>query len=197
MKVEQRKQAEHSFTLLIQKIHLAWYKNCRGGPAATKRNQYPKALCLSNDFFSYHAFGIPTHFVNIWQKPDGFHIQKNCRRLMEWSADHTMQFDPFEVTRQEEGVQVRYRYDLHNGAMPGRYTYNREYQKKPLNELAFVLQSGDYGRAVCNGRFQHWEDCYYTMDILNVLLLSSPTVSLDCFITREPNKVYQQIALLR
>lgn len=185
--------------LLVQQIHLQWYKNCRGGNAAGQRNRYPKAMRLPSDFFSYHPFGLPTHFAYIIQRPDGFHIEKDCRRLMEWKADNTIKFQPFELIQQEGGIQVRYRYDWHLGAIPGRYTYDKTGQKRPLNELALDLTFGDYGRAICNGRFRDWDtgDWYYTLDILNVMLLSESTLSLDCFVDREPNQQYQQIALLR
>ena len=41
--------------------------------------------------------------------------------------------------------------------MPERYTYDKTGQKQPLNELALDLIPGDYGRAVCNGRFRDWD----------------------------------------
>ena len=81
-----RNQPKHLPTLLIQQIRLQWYKDCRGGNAAVQRSQYPKAMRLPKDFFSYYPFGLPTHFVSIVQRPDGFHIDKDCRRLMEWNA---------------------------------------------------------------------------------------------------------------
>lgn len=107
-----------------------------------------------------------------------------------------MSFDPFEITRQADKIQVRYRYDLHHRAMPRRYIW--EAQRKPLNQLAFELRTGDYGQAVCNGRFQDGDtgSWYYKIDILNVMLLPAPVDSLDCFVDSAPNKVYQQMALL-
>ena len=83
--------------------------------------------------------------------------------------------------------------------MPERYTYDKTGQKQSLNDLALDLTSGDYGRTICNG---HFRDCdtriwYYVLDILNVMILSEPTTSLDYFIDKEPNLVYKQIALLR
>ena len=90
---------------------------------------------------------------------------------MEWKPNGTMRLHPFELIQQESGIQVRYRYDWHIGAMPERYTYDKTGQKQPLNELALDLIPGDYGRAVCNGRFRDWdtgiknkqekEDIYY------------------------------------
>ena len=92
-----RNQPKHLPTLLIQQIRLQWYKDCRGGNAAVQRSQYPKAMRLPKDFFSYYPFGLPTHFVSIVQRPDGFHIDKDCRRLMEWKPNGTMRLHPFEL----------------------------------------------------------------------------------------------------
>ena len=95
----------------------------------------------------------------------------------------------------ESGIQVRYRYDWHIGAMPERYTYDKTGQKQPLNELALDLIPGDYGRAVCNGRFRDWDTgvWYYVLDILNVMPLAEPTDALTSFMDREPNNIYTQI----
>ena len=168
-------QTKHLPTLLVQQIRLQWYKDCRGGNAAAQRNQYPRAMRLPKDFFSYYPFGLPTHFASIIQRPDGFQIDRDCRRLMEWKPNGTMRLHPFELIQQEPGIHVRYRNDWHIGAMPERYTYDK--------------------RAVCNGRFRDWDTgiWYYVLDILNVMPLTEPTDSLTSFTDREPNKIYTQI----
>ncbi len=150
---------------------------------------------LPKDFFSYYPFGLPTHFASIIQRPDGFQIDRDCRRLMEWKPNGTMRLHPFELIQQESGIHVRYRNDWHIGAMPERYTYDKTGQKQPLNELALDLAPGEYGRAVCNGRFRDWDTgiWYYVLDILNVMPLTEPTDSLTSFTDREPNKIYTQI----
>ena len=153
---QNKHQLEHLPTLLVQQIRLQWYKDCRGGNAAAQRNQYPRAMRLPKDFFSYYPFGLPTHFASIIQRPDGFQIDRDCRRLMEWKPNGTIRLHPFELIQQEPGIHVRYRNDWHIGAIPERYTYDKTGQKQPLNELALDLIPGDYGRAVCNGRFR---DC--------------------------------------
>ena len=96
---------------------------------------------------------------------------------MEWKPNGTMRLHPFELIQQESGIQVHYRYDWHIGAMPERYTYDKTGQKQPLNELALDLIPGDYGRAVCNGRFRDWDTgiWYYALDILNVMPLTELT----------------------
>ena len=111
MRAEERKREKYLPTLLIQQIRLQWYKDCRGGNAAAQRNQYPRAMRLPKDFFSYYSFGLPTHFASIVQRPDGFRIDRDCRRLMEWKPNGTMRLHPFELIQQESGIQVRYRYD--------------------------------------------------------------------------------------
>ena len=150
---------------------------------------------LPKDFFSYYSFGLPTHFASIVQRPDGFRIDRDCRRLMEWKPNGTMRLHPFELIQQEPGIHVRYRNDWHIGAIPERYTYDKTGQKQPLNELALDLIPGDYGRAVCNGRFRDWDTgvWYYVLDILNVMPLAEPTDALTSFTDREPNKIYTQI----
>ena len=125
MRAEERKREKYLPTLLIQQIRLQWYKDCRGGNAAAQRNQYPRAMRLPKDFFSYYSFGLPTHFVSILQRPDGFQIDKDCRRLMEWKPNGTMRLHPFELIQQEPGIHVRYRNDWHIGAIPERYTYDK------------------------------------------------------------------------
>ena len=114
---------------------------------------------------------------------------------MEWKPNGTMRLHPFELIQQESGIQVHYRYDWHIGAMPERYTYDKTGQKQPLNELALDLILGDYGRAVCNGRFRDWDTgiWYYALDILNVMPLTELTDSLTSFTDREPSKIYTKI----
>ena len=196
MRAEERKREKYLPTLLVQQIRLHWYKDCRGGNGAVRRNQYPRAMRLPKDFFSsYYPLRPSAHFVFILQEPDGFHIKKEYHRLMPWKADGTMRLQPFELIQQESGIQVRYRNDWHIGAMSERYTYDKTGQKQPLNELALDLIPGDYGRAVCNGRFRDWDTgiWYYVLDILNVMPLAEPTDSLTSFMDREPNKIYTQI----
>ena len=105
---QNKHQLEHLPTLLVQQIRLQWYKDCRGGTAAAQRNQYPRAMRLPKDFFSYYPFGLPTHFASIIQRPDGFQIDRDCRRLMEWKPNGTMRLHPFELIQQEPGIHVRY-----------------------------------------------------------------------------------------
>ena len=110
---QNKHQLEHLPILLVQQLRLQWYKDCRGGNAAAQRNQYPRAMRLPKDFFSYYSFGLPTHFVSILQRPNGFQIDKDCRRLIEWKPNGSMRIHPFELIQKESGLHVRYRNDWH------------------------------------------------------------------------------------
>ena len=104
---QNKHQLEHLPILLVQQLRLQWYKDCRGGNAAAQRNQYPRAMRLPKDFFSYYSFGLPTHFVSILQRPNGFQIDKDCRRLIEWKPNGSMRIHPFELIQKEaQGEQV-------------------------------------------------------------------------------------------
>lgn len=197
------KNAENSKSdspiLLIQKINLQWHKDCRGGAGAVLRNNYPKAARLPKDYFSYCPFGVSSHNISLLQDKDGIHVRKEYRNLNEWKNDDTIKFEPFEISINNDKIKIHYRYSLHHGSLPARHKYDPTIgQYVPLHELAFELKPNDYGRAICNGRFV---DCdtgnwWYELDILNVILLSDTVAPLDCFLVREPNKKYKQIAQL-
>ena len=188
-------QLEHVPTLLVQHICLEWSKDCRGGNAAQQRSQYPKAMQLPKDLLSYDYVGLPAHFVYILQSPDEFKVINNCHKLMEWRSNGTMRLAPFELIQQDHRILVQYRYDWHIGAMPERHIYDKCGQIQPLKELALDLSYGDFGQAVCNGRFSDVDtgQWYYKLNILNVMLLKESTDSLTCFTDRKPNKVYAKL----
>lgn len=198
MKMQKKSKSDNSI-LLIQDINLQWDKECRGGVGAVLRNHYPKAARLPEDFFSYYPFGLPVHYMSLVQKTDGINVRKECRNLKKQRNDDTIRLHPFELSVKDGKTAVYYRFDLHHGAHPERHKFDPTVSRYvPLHEIAFKLEQGDYGRAICNGRFVDWDtgNWWYEMDILNIMLLSDPVVPLDCFLAREPNKIYQQIAQL-
>lgn len=133
----------------------------------------------------------------------------------EISRDNGSEYFDYEPTASEsrlikdmiaEKIREEYRQtpqefcDALNNTGESVYVYNnisslKTGQKQPLNELALDLAPGEYGRAVCNGRFRDWDTgiWYYVLDILNVIPLAEPTDSLTSFTDREPNKIYTQI----
>lgn len=151
-------------------------------------------------FFDYISFGKPVHQVRIDQKTDGFRVQADYREIKEFDKENSLRVSPFElVLKGDDCCELRYRYDWHKRARPERYQYNGEGNRILLNELAFELCQDDYGRAICNGRFVDWDTgiWWYEMCITNVMILTRPNISLDCFLTNTPTHNYRQIAQLR
>ena len=185
--------------LLVQHIELVWQKDCRGGLGAEKRSKFKQGIQLPTDFFAYTSVGKPVHQVVLVQNPQGFETRLDCRSIREFDIDNSLRINPMEIILKENNnCEVRYRYDWHKRALPERYKYTKEGSRLPLNELAFELQEGDYGRAICNGRFIDWDTGirWYEMSVVNVMLVDEKSVSLNCFIDNMPTHYYHQMAVL-
>lgn len=186
--------------IIIQHILLQWQKDCRGGKGAVQRSRYPLAAKLPRDFFVDIPSGSPIHWRRVEQKTDGFHIRMDRRGLEVFDARHSLRLSPMElISNADGGCLLRYRYDWHKGAVPPRQVYDpKTSQYRPLSEQAFVLREGDYGRALCNGRFVDRDtgSWWYELSITNVLVLRQANVPLDCFLTAKPTHLYRQIAQL-
>lgn len=186
--------------ILIQHITLQWYKECRGGSYAAQRNKFVQAAVLPPDFFDYIPFGIPVHRQLLLQKKDAFHILADRRVIEEFSAQNSLRLSPMElIPAVGGGCEMQYRYDWHKGAIPPRHQYDPTGGQMPLREPAFELHTGDYGRAVCNGRFVDLDtgNWWYELSITNVLVLAQKKAPPDCFLTNTPTHWYRQIAQLR
>lgn len=185
--------------ILIQYITLEWCKDCRGGLGAIQRSQFPKAVKLPTNFLDYSSFGKPIHLVRIRQKIDNFHIKVDRRKIEEFNTQNSLRLSPMElIPKENDSCEIRYIYNWHMGAMPQRYKYTYERNYVPLNELAFELSLGDYGRAICNGRFVGCDTgtWWYEMSIVNVMVLQEKNVSLNCFLANTPTHYYYQLAQL-
>jgi len=187
--------------ILIQHISLIWEKDCRGGIGAVQRGNFPQAIQPPTNFFDYIPFGKPVHWAIFNQEKDGFHCKVDHRRIEEFDTKNSLCLSPMELIPKEENhCEVRYRYDWHR-AIPKRYKYTKEGHRVSLNELAFELHSGEYGRAVSNGRYVDintgiW---YYEMIIVNVMIVfpeQEKKVPLNCFLINTPTHYYQQFAQL-
>lgn len=186
--------------LLMQYIRISWNKECRGGKGAVQRSNMKQAEMLSEDFFDCIPFGYPCHYVYMEQDKDGFHTKLNRKEIISETDCMHILLCPAEIVMSgDDDYSVRYRYDFHRGAKPPRYRYDSSGSYTPINEEAFVLHSGDYGRMICNGRFVDIDtgDWWYEMDILNIRIISSNTTLLDCFLSQRPTHNYKQTADLR
>lgn len=106
-----------------------------------------------------------------------------------------------------EGIAVSFFYDGHRCGAPFRRGHNQDFRdpasplcgKDCLNETAFVLSPGQYGRILWNERKTGDDDrtWYYQLHIYNLLYhTADQPPERDILILKEPDLCYQQMAVL-
>lgn len=181
--------------LLIQHIKIYWDKSCRGAPYAIDRSHISKGYQLPKTFYYNTAIGYPLHYLYLQQDKDGFkEVINRTERITDFD---NVRVGALEIITESDSYKVNYRYDFHR-AIPERLKYSNEISMyTPLNETAFTLAQGEYGRVIYNGRYTDF-DCgiwYYNLDIINIKNITEPS-NLDVFINEEPQKEYKQMAYL-
>ena len=99
---------------------------------------------------------------------------------------------------------MNFAYDERRSGSPRRRGRNRDYHNQQslwhgrdcLNEEAFLLEPGQYGRIIWNERCAdcdtgHW---YYQLHIYNILLFKRGVPPADILLTRQPDYEYSQLA---
>ncbi len=110
------------------------------------------------------------------------------------------------IRREEDNLKLSFYYDEHRSGAPFRRGHNKDYhnQDSPLyardvlNETAFTLSQGQYGRILWNERRT---DCdrgtwYYQLHIYNLYYTQSRDIPGDLFTAKVPDHQYQQLASL-
>ena len=179
--------------LTIQLISLQWDKLCRGAPYTTQRNRMAQADVLPDAFYNNGAAAFTIHYSGLWQDQGGINkVSDYVKRKFDRSK---IRVGAVEIIREDEGYRIDYHYAWHGGCPP-RQKYDvqtRHYVS--LCETAMILRPGEYGRVIYNGRFQNYEDCYYKLEIINIINDSGGN-SVEVFVNREPDYNYRQIAHL-
>ncbi len=103
-----------------------------------------------------------------------------------------------------ENLAVAFAYDERRGGRPMRRGRNRDYHNQQsvwhgrdcLNEEAFLLEPGKYGRIVWNERCADYDtgSWYYQLHIYNILLFKRGVPPADILLTRQPDYEYKQLA---
>lgn len=106
-----------------------------------------------------------------------------------------------------DGFQVSFFYDEHRSGMPYRRGHNQYYQdirssfcqKDCINETAFILMQGQYGRILWNERNTDYDtgEWYYQLHVYNMFYLEDKSFRADIFVVNQPNFEYRQLAQLR
>ena len=132
-------------------------------------------------------------------------IKRNRFRLFSCIED--LNLTNLSVRPVPEGCSVSFFYDEHRSGMPCRRGRNQDFQnpgaplycKDCLNETAFVLRPGQYGRITWNERRTDYDNgtWYYQLHILNLLHVSpEQSIKHDIFLAAQPDFEYKQIAVL-
>lgn len=131
------------------------------------------------------------------------HIQQY--RIQVFPSASALNLTNLDIQPCENGYAVSFFYDEHRSGMPFRRGHNQDYTnpqsplycKDCLNELAFHLLLGQYGRILWNERKTDSDtgQWYYLIHIYNIYFLSGrPTA--DLLSKNKPDFVYKQLAEL-
>jgi hypothetical protein len=183
--------------LVMQHIKIAWNKECRGAPYAEYRSHMTKALSLPKAIISHRLSGYPSHYCYIVQSKDGF--AERINRFQEIPIESDFKLDALEIIKDSNNFSIKYKYAYHRRAIPPRRMFNIEHGGEcDLIEAAMELFPDEYGRIIYNGRLVNFDtgEWYYNLDVVNIINLYQKELSISIFNNNEPNKTYNQIAVL-
>lgn len=193
--------------LLIQDICLSWGKRERDSAYARVRAEFPRAYSL--DKLSDGSPGeILMHCLRFGQK--GTVVQAlrldDRYRLQQYSSVQDINLTNLEIRWDAGSYEVTFFYDERRSGQPVRQGHNKDYHNTAsslyrhdiLNETAFSLEAGQYGRVIWNERNLDYDtgEWYYQWHIINLLYDSDQLPEKDIFLARSPDFVYQQMAAL-
>ena len=102
-----------------------------------------------------------------------------------------------------ENLQVNFAYDERRSGQPRRRGHNKDFNNRQsrlhgvdcLNETAFLLEPGEYGRVIWNERNVDYDTggWYYQLHIYNIFCWSRGVPPVDILVSREPDFEYLQL----
>lgn len=105
-----------------------------------------------------------------------------------------------------QGCRASFFYDEHQSGKPYRRGHNKDYNNPDsplyrqdcLNETAFTLAPGQYGRILWNERRTDYDtgEWYYQLHIYNLVNVPGHQVKSSLLTSRSPDFIYRQKALL-
>ena len=131
-------------------------------------------------------------------------IKRN--RLQAYHSAMELNLANISVQPCPEGLEVTFFYDEHRSGMPYRRGRNKDYCnphsplycKDCLNETAFLLAPGQYGRVMWNERRTDYDtgEWYYQLHTYNLVNTLSKMPNKNIFTAQEPDFEYKQLAVL-
>ena len=193
--------------LFIQDICLSWGKKERSSAYAKKRTEFPMADSLDKLPDRFHG-DIMVHRLSFWQRATGFQpLPMNDRyRFQFYTSVQKLNLTNLTILPNTEGYEVTFFYDEHRSGQPIRQGHNKDYHNidslfyrhNLLNETAFSLEPGQYGRVIWNERKTDYDtgEWYYQLHVNNLLYSLEKMPKPDIFLIRKPDFEYKQMALL-
>ena len=189
--------------LLIQEIDLTWYKHERGGKYAQARQQFSQAYLL--DELSKPADAV-VHYLSFYQKGEAF-LKAVPEMRRPFARIEDLNLTNLSIQPMPEGYSVSFFYDEHRSGMPYRRGRNQDFQnpsaplyfKDCLNETAFILRPGHYGRVIWNERRTDYDNgtWYYQLHVCNFIhAFLTQEIKKDMFLAVQPDFEYKQLAVL-
>ncbi len=127
-------------------------------------------------------------------------------QYQNYAAIQEINLANLSICREDDKLKLSFFYDERRCGAPFRRGHNKDYhnQDSPfyardvLNETAFTLSQGQYGRILWNERCTDCDEgtWYYQLHIYNLYHMQGETIPCDLFTERMPDCQYQQLARL-
>ena len=192
--------------LLIQDICLFWGKKERNSSYAKIRAEFPLAYSLDKIPDVFHE-EILVNRLNFWQKGTVFQTLhgNDTYCLQFYSSAQDLNLTNLYIQSDTYSYKVIFFYDERRSGRPIRRGHNKDYDNTDspryrhdiLNETAFSLKQGQYGRVIWNERKIGCDtgEWYYTLHTIN-LFYPNKMPEADIFLTGKLDFEYKQIAAL-
>ncbi len=193
--------------LLVQDICLSWGKKERSSVYAKKRAEFPIVYSLDKLPDTFHG-DVIVHRLNSWQRGSMFRNLRmsDAYRFQFYTSVEDLNLTNLSIRLDSESYEVTFFYDERRGGQPIRQGHNKDYHNMDsllyrhdiLNETAFSLKRGQYGRIIWNERQKDYDtgEWYYQMHVSNLLHYPEKKLKTDIFLTRRPDFEYKQMAVL-
>lgn len=209
--------------LAIQDITLTWGKDERGGQYAESRASFPRAyaeeavtvrceaVVFRRSYFQDgNAVISAAQRLRICGILNGEQLEERIRWISQRRVSTYASLADIDVTgltaeRSDCCCEVGFFYDAGHCGMPFRRGSNKDYnnpksqlyRKNVLNERAFVLSNGQYGRIIWNERLSDADtgEWFYRLHIYNLFNAAGAFNGTE-FVARAPDFLYEQTAAL-
>lgn len=193
--------------LLIQDICFSWSKEERNAVYAKIRAEFPMVYSLDN-FPNTFRGDVLVQRLNFRQKEIAFQISymNDLCRYQSYFSTQDLNLTNLSIYLAKGRYEVTFFYDERRSGQPTRQGHNKDYHNinsplychNILNETAFSLGLGQYGRVIWNERKIDYDtgEWYYQLHVLNLLHSLNKMPETNTFLIHKPDFEYKQMAVL-